>query len=305
MNILEYCNANVRDYTYIGIGSKNHFSELEKFTPEVDQILPCFLNAVPGTIRIIHFDPFFAPEHDKGFLDMYFKSKGFEKPDEYTWLTPDHRIEVLIICQQFTDNTFLSRMIDQAIRYSTKLVVQKYNGEELVPLFKKIYSQYSEQSKEYIKKNVLFDITYGSDCQCMTNMKIHAPMLDNAGDFYNFVLYDEHEILDSIGILPKMDELIKKYYTAKLSKVLNDNHVNYRRATRGESHMFPSMYYPANCEPYVIMKYLLEEIGSILQIFNKLGILTDEKKQIYNLYSANYIETELYAWYMEMTKLYK
>jgi hypothetical protein len=275
------------------------------FTEEVDQILPCFLKTITGTIRVIHFDPLFAPEYDKGFLDMYFKAKGFQKPGDYTWLTPDHRIEVVVICQNFNDNFFLCGMIDQAIMYSTKLVVQKYTGEDMAPLFKKLYSEYSDESKKYIKKNVLFDITYGSQCNCTTNMKSHAPMLDKNNNFFNFILYDEDEILESIGILPKMDDLITKYYTAKLSKVLNDNHVNYRRATRGEPQMFPSMYYPADSTPNVIMNYLLTEIGLILQVFDKLGVLTDEKKQIYNLYSTNYLETDLYAWYMGMTKLYK
>jgi hypothetical protein len=294
---------NRRDYTYIGIGSKNRYSDLEKFTPEVDQILPCFLSTVKGTIRAIHFDPFFAPEHDNGFLDMYFKAKGFRKSDNYIWITPDDRIEVTVIPKSFDDNKFLYRMIYQAIKYSTKLVVQRYTGHELVPLFKEMYSHYSEEHKQYIKKNVLFDITYGSDCHCMTNMKEHAPMVDKAGNFYNFVVYSEQEILDSIGILPNMDRLIQKYYTSKLSTVLNENHVNYRKTIRGEYQMFPSTKYPLECRPQVIMDYLLSEVASILQVLDKLGVLTDEKKQIYRVYSTNYMDMDVYKWYSGMAKL--
>jgi hypothetical protein len=293
----------MRNYTYIGIGSKNRYSDLEKFTPEVDQILPCFLSTVPGTIRAIHFDPYFARQHDNGFLDMYFKAKGFRKTDEYMWLTPDHRIEVLVIPYSFDDNKFLYRMIRQAIKYSTKLVVQRYTGHELVPLFKEIYSQYSDKDKRYIKNNVLFDITYGSDCHCMTNMKQYTPMLDKKGNFYNFVLYEEQEILDSIGISPNMDQLITKHYISKLSTVLNENHVNYRKAKRGEPHMFPSTKYLIDCPPQVIMDYLLSEVKSILQVLDKLGALTDEKKQIYRIYSTNYMDMDVYKWYSEMAKL--
>jgi hypothetical protein len=305
MNILEYCNANTRDYTYIGIGSKNRYSDLEKFTSEIDQILPCFLATVTGTIRAIHFDPYFAPEHDNGFLDIYFKAKGFDKIDEYMWMKPDHRIEVLIIPQKFDDQNFLYGMMQQAIKYSTKLVVQRYTGQELSELFKGLYSWFPENNKKYIRNNILFDITYGTDCHCMTNMKEHAPMTDPAGNFYNFLLYDETEILKSIGLLPKMDKFIVRYFTSKLSGILNENHVNYRKAIRGEPQMFPSNHYPADCPPQVIMNHLLFEVDVIVKILDKLGVLTDEKKQIYSIYSTNYMEIDMYNWYSAMTKLYK
>jgi hypothetical protein len=135
-------------------------------------------------------------------------------------------------------------------------------------------------------------------------MKEHAPMTDKNGNFYNFVLYDENEIMNSIGILPKMDRFIQQYYTAKLSKVLNENHVNYRRAMRGEPLMFPSTEYPSNV-PQAIMNYLLLEVNTILKILDKLNFLTDEKKMIFSIYSTNYMEIDMYKWYSEMTKLYK
>jgi hypothetical protein len=305
MNILEYCNANTRDYTYIGIGSKNRYSDLEKMTPEVDQILPCFLEKVTSTIRVIHFDPFFAPEHDNGFLNMYFKAKGFDKVDEYLWMTSDHRIEVLIVPQKFDEDNFLYKMIEQAIKYSTKLVVQKYTGQQLVGQFKGMYGWFSKEHKDYIRNNVLFDITYGTDCHCGTQMDKHEPMVDKNGNFYNFVLYDEQEIMDSIGILPKMDGFITKYFTSKLSDILNENHVNYRKATRGEPLMFPSTKYPPDALPQAIMNYLLSEVKSILNILDRLNFLTDEQRQIYNIYSTNYMDIDMYKWYSEMTKLYK
>ena len=139
----------------------------------------------------------------------------------------------------------------------------------------------------------------------MTNMKEHAPMIDKNGNFYNFVLYDEEEILNSIGIHPRMDLLIKKHYTAKLSKILNEHHLNYRKASRGEPLMFPSSEYPRDALPQTIMNYLLSEIQTILQILDKLGALTDEKKLIFSIYSTNYMEIDMYKWYTEMTKLYK
>jgi hypothetical protein len=225
MNILEYCNANPRDYTYIGIGSKNRYSDLEKFTPEVDQILPCFLSTLKNSTRVIHFDPYFAPQHDNGFLEVYFKAKGFHNMGDYTWMSSDFRTEVMIIPQMFDDAKFLYKMIQQAINYDTQLVVQRYTGQELAPFFKEIYLKFSERDQNYIKKNVLFDITYGADCSCMTNMKEHAPMTDKNGYFYNFILYNEQEILDSIGVLPKMDRLIESYFKSKLAKSLKSHQV--------------------------------------------------------------------------------
>lgn len=301
LNILKHTKANPREYTYVGIGSKSRYTDLAKITGDVDQILPCFLNNVNATIRAIHFDPQFVNDYD--FLQVYFKSKGFVY-DGVCWNSSDFRIEVIICpCNFDFNDEFMKSLVSQTIQQKTQLVVQLYNGQELTDIFKKLYNEFQDEDREYIRQNVLFDITYGTECHCMTKMTEHAPMVDKDGKFYNFLLYDEAEMLESIGVHPRINKLIESYIMKKLSKVLNEDHVNYRRATRGEEMMFRNK--PYGVDPEEIMNSLLSSVREILSILNKLGSLTDEKKALFDTYSQNYRDMDMYKWYTDMTKLYK
>lgn len=293
----------MRDYTYIGIGSKNRTDKLEDFTVDMDQIIPCFLNEIKDrTIRIINFDPQF----ENNFLDKYFVSKGFDKQEDGVWMTPDNRIEALIIPRQVdTDSAFLRDMISVTIKHNKKLVVQMYTGRELSPIFRNLYFKFLDSEKQYIRENVLFDITYGEEGHCLTPMSQHSPMLDPNGNFYNFILYNEEQMLESIGLLPKMDRLIEAYVMKKLSKILNENHVNYRKSVRGEPLLFDSVHYGIFAKPEKIMGVLLRETKEVLNILAKLGSLSKEKQDLFNECSKNYNEVDMYRWYSDMTKLYK
>jgi len=301
LDVLRYTDANPREYTYLGIGSKNRTNDLAKFTPDLDQILPCFLKDVKKTIRAIHFDPAFS--NDYNFLTSYFKAKGFTN-DGNVWNSADFRIEV-IICPRIFDleDDFIRSLVTQTIQQKGQLVVQMFTGQELSNTFKKLYGQFEGRDKEYIRQNVLFDITYGTNCHCMTNMTEHAPMLDKNGKFYNFLLFNEVEMLQSIGLHPKMNKFIEIHIMKKLSTVLNEDHVNYRRAIRGEELLFRDKPYRA--DPEEIMLNLLMSVREILNILNKLGSLTEEKKALFETHSRNYRDMDMYKWYTNMTKLYK
>lgn len=301
LDVLKHTQANPRDYTYLGIGSKSRYTELNKITADVDQILPCFLNDVKTTIRAIHFDPQFSTDYD--FLQIYFQSKGFVY-DGVSWNSPDYRIEVIICPRNFDFNdSFMRSLVLQIIQQKAQLVVQLYNGGELTDIFRKFYNESQPEDRAYIHDNVLFDITYGTECHCSTKMTEHAPMVNMHGKFYNFLLYDEAEMLESIGVHPRINKLIESYVMKKLSKVLNEDHVNYRRATRGEQLLFPGK--PYGIDPEEIMNSLLSSIREILSILNKLGSLTDERKALFEEYSRNYRDMDMYKWYSDMTKLYK
>ena len=102
-----------------------------------------------------------------------------------------------------------------------------------------------------------------------------------------------------------MDMLIKQYVTTKLSQILNEDHVNYRKATRNEALFFPSHEYSAGATPEMIMSVLLRNIKVILGILKRLGSLTEEKQDLFDKYSKNYKTMDMYTWYSDMTKLYK
>jgi hypothetical protein len=254
---------------------------------------------VKKSIRAIHFDPAFTPEYDRGFLERYFQSKGFVQCEQYIWTSS--RIEVIVIPQNLSDDSFLKEMIQQSIDSSSQLVVQQFTGHELLPLFKQLYAQFNPEQRKYIKQNVLFDITYGADCNCGTPMTQYEPIVDSDGKFYNFALYTHEEQLAFIGTHPTMDKLISTKLLANLSKVLNEDSVNYRKAVRGE----PLMFNSHSTDPEEIMRSLLRKISEILAIMDKLGILTPEKKELFEVCSRNYKDIDVYKWYSDMTKLYK
>jgi len=303
MQLDDYCKANPREYTYIGIGTKNRVDDVNAFHADIDQILPVFLNTVQKTIRVIHFDPYFAERYDNGFLSRYFLKKGFMLVDGY-WISPDFRIEVIVIPENLEDDFFLKKMMMQAVRFKSQLVVQEFTGRELIPKFKHLYSQFSDADKEYIEKNVLFDITYGTECSCVTPLTKFYPIMKD-GYFLNFALYSEEKMLEMIGTHPFMDELIKKNVLKTLSRVLNEDHVNYRKAVRGEEHLFQSTSYSYNSSPEEIMTVLLKRIRDILNILERLNALTQEKLDLFEAHSRNYRELDMYKWYTNMTTLYK
>ena len=302
-DLYRHCYLEPREYTYIGIGSKNRYDDLKKFTPNIDQIFPRFLDKIKTTIRIVHFDPMF--EEDNGFLQKYFDLRNIRKVDTFIWLSEDQRIEVIINPIMLENTNLLHQMMKLNIELETKLVVQQYTGRELGKTFKDFYDSFSDVDQEYIEKNILFDFTYGDACHCDTPMLEYEPLVDKNGDFYNFTLFNEEKMFDHIGINSRMDSLIEKYVNSKLSRFLNETHVNYRKATRGEAHMFKSEDYASNAEPEAIMNILLKKVKGILDILKKLGKLTREKEEIFSTCSQNYLNTDLYKWYSEMTKLYK
>ena len=258
---------------------------------------------MPGkTIRAIHFDPEFS---NIEFLHEYFKSKGLIPEGYCMWRTPDFKMEVIINPIALTDKNFYWKIVDQTVDLGSQLVVQEYTGHQLIEIFKEIYLNAAPNVRSYIRDNVLFDFTYGTECHCDTPMLEHYPLVDKYGKFYNFILYRDSEIPDLIGLHPKMDGLIERYINKKLSDELNHHHVNYRRATRGESFLYSTYEYPAGSSPGLIMSVLLKKISDILVILQRLGKFTPEKKELFDTYSKNYKDIDMYKWYTEMMKLYK
>ena len=306
-DLLDYYKKSPYEYMYVGIGSVNRTTDLEKFNADTDQILPVFLDSVKSTIRILHLDPAFNYECNDGFLDKYFKSKNFTQTklgDHQTWFSMDNRIEVIVIPTIYTDDYrwVLHELINQTLANSSKLVVQQYCGPELIPTFERILPKFKGTK---ILKHVLFDFTYGEACHCMTPMTQYAPIMDENGDFYNLVFYSEEKLLTLVGKSPKIDKHIKTRILQSFAKTLNQHHVNYRRATRGEARMFDTHLYTENTPPNLIMKILLNELSKYMRVLDKLNYLTTEKFHIFNVCSQNYETVDLYKWYTEMAKICK
>ena len=283
--------------TYIGIGSCPHHNTVEEITDAWDQIIPVFIRG--KSAKLIHYDPAF--ERRAQFMDSYFETKGFKKVEEGHWSSD--LMEVVLHAKAIyhpEHDYILENMAEETIRTDTKLIVQEFTGTELTKTFKAAYERSS--SPIDFKRNVLFDITYGTACHCMTDMTKYKPLYNTEGDFINFLLYSEEEILPLIGLSLKADELIKGYYVKKYLAVINQQ-TDYRRRLNGDTVLFPCAAYNDLSTPDEIMAYLQRQIRPLLEIFNSLGMMTSKKIGLVENLLSMYKDYDVYRWNSAMAGL--
>jgi hypothetical protein len=301
----DYFYVNPREYTYIGIGSGPRFTKLTEFVEEVDQIIPVFvrdiINNTDKTIRIIHFDVEF--ERHFNFLQEYFAVQPYDLEYDNTenvnrWVSQDHRIEIIIYNMNFyhENNTysneyanqswFLEELIKSVLSNNYQLVLQQYSGLQLDQIAKNMYHKFA--NKDLYKKKILFDITYGVDCHCGTDMKKYKPYYDNNYDFYNLFLFSEYELKNVFGVNPDMDEYIRIYYVKKYKELTNKIIVDYRRKMQNIPIDPYKNKYNNDSSTDTIMMVLQNEIKSFFNIFNNLNMITPEKNAIIQELFTNY-----------------
>lgn len=324
-NVHEFSSVNPRDLTHIAIGSSPRCADMTKFTPEIDQLLPQFImkeiETTTKTIRIIHIDEF--TERSLPFLHEYFASfkvKGlnFRHDDSEgmnIWTTDDQRIEIIFLfinifhgvnmnqgADQQNDTWFLERMIKSILDNKNQLIVQEYTGHELTGFFKMLYG--ANDRKELFKNNILFDITYGNDCSCMTNMTKHFPRYKPNGTFYNFLLYNYEEMLEFVGIDDKINDILKIYFLKKYNHNLDYYHVNYRRKIIGNSSMYNFPNYDS-LTAEEIMNLLIKELKPSIIIFELLGFINNAKSIEINDLFNDYKKYDMYDWRTSMMNIFK
>lgn len=306
----QWISAN-KQYTYVGIGSAINCS-LDQLNEKNDQIVPVFIRnllAEKKSVFSIHFDPFFRLDVMKEYfkeryLKMEFNDLGF------AWLFFCVGHTVLICPKAFehkqidrdvgSDDLFLSALISKTLHSDSKMILQEYTGFDTVCILKKVYAEFNDKRK--FKENILFDISYGADCGCQTDLTRYGPLVKRNGNFYNFLLYDESELLAVIGKDPMMDTLIYGYFKKKWIQVLNDNHVNYRRRLKGEDCLFRSNVYDAMASPSIIMDYLQNQLVQMMVIFHRLGS-TDAKEKEFNALLEGFAEWDVYKWYSAVSQI--
>jgi hypothetical protein len=295
-----------KKYTYIGIGSAINCS-LEQLNEKNDQIVPVFIRnllAEKKSVFSIHFDPFFKLDVMKEYFKerhsmMEFKDLGFA----WLWSCVGHTI---LICPKAfehkqidhdvgSDDLFLMELISHSIASNKKMILQEYTGFDTVCILKKLFAEFNDKWR--FKENILFDISYGTDCGCQTDLTKYGPLTKRNGDFYNFLLYSESELLAVIGKDPMMDTLIYGYFKKKWIQVLNDNHVNYRRRLKGEDCLFRSDVYDTTSSPSIIMEYLQNQLVQMMVIFHRLGSIDDAKEKEFNALLDGFAEWDVYKWY--------
>jgi hypothetical protein len=157
------------------------------------------------------------------------------------------------------------------------------------------------------KDRVLFDVSYGADTGCCTDLTRWKPIYAPHGGYMNFLLYDMDEMTSIIGYNQVVDKLIFDYFKKDFIKTVNDNHVNYRRRCKEDTCLFLSgMPYEEMSDPDVIMRHLQGEIYRFVEIFKRLGMLTPENEIKLAELMLRYKPADgvnVYDWYSAVTKI--
>jgi len=322
--LLKFSFREPRDMTYFAIGSAPHMTvdQIAK-SRKWDQIIPEFMvdiiNRTDKTIRIIHFDPEFSRKDE--FLNQYFNryqkatfnlTFNLDTSDGLNvWKTDDHRIEVFIIAKPFNHLTrhhgneevhddFLHELNEMTITSGNQLIVQEYTGHELGHLSKQMFHKSS--NKDLFKRKILYDVSYGNDCHCGTDLERYKPIYNEYGDFNNLTLFNSDEMKEHIGKNPEMDKILKVNFIKQFNTVLNI-HVDYRRRLQnlgdnlGRHHRYDN-----SSSADEIMSVLQDELTKCISILDRFQMITPNKINSMDFLFKNYKVIDMHKWY-EYAKL--
>ena len=322
-SIVKYLVANQRDYTYLGIGAAPRTTILEDFNSELDQIIPEFLRDIikntTKTITLVHFDPRF--EECMDFLLEYFDTQPYnlihDKSEYFSkWISSDYRIEILMFNFSMyhpNQDWFYEQLIDSTIKKKNQLVVQQFTGLNLTCIFKKFYE--NSNNKDIFKQKILFDITYGSDCHCMTNMSTYKPLYFSDGNFINIQLMDINELRPLFKMNEIIDTFIKNHYIKEYRKVIDIIPVDYRRKMlieNGENIQKLINYknkYTIDSSYETIIEILKTELIPIISVLREIQFMTPEKESILQELLTNYknytltSKPNVYKWCEEFIRI--
>jgi len=323
MNSLLYNLNGTPDLTYVGVGSAIH--DLPGLSSKSDQIVPVFVSDIlreNRKVTAIHFDPMFRFDIMEEYFKQRYPMAEFSHLG-YAWYWKFGLLEVYILPKSFEhksrapafgggdpedndDIDFLTALIDKVLRSpGGRLVFQQYTGYDPVATFKDLYAATKRPAD--FKDRILFDISYGADTGCCTDMSRWKPILAPHGGYMNFLLYDVDEMRSIIGFRQDVDSLIYGYFKKNFVQLVNDNHVNYRRRVKGEDCMFTvGVPYSATADPDEIMRHLIGRINWHADIFRRLGYLTPENEiklaQLLLTYKPSQ-GVNVYDWYSAVTKI--
>ena len=295
--LLDYCRENPRRYTYFAIGSAPHHS-VSSMTPKWDQIVPVFLKEVKSPKRAIHYDPSFKLP----WLMEYFKDAKFtEFADGWRFVLGN--LEVILFPKEFKhcgqynevkDDWIVESLVRQSLEEKTLFVLQEYTGQEVVTWFQKLYE--ASTYKGLFKSKILFDMSYGDDTGCMTDLTKYRPYYTRQGDFINLTLMTGDEMQKVIGVDSGVDAHIVKFYRSKCIMLVEFHFVNYRRRVKGESVLNHCMWYGDTARPEEIMEVLHGKFGEIAPVLQRLGFLTGDKMSELEGLLTKYYLVDMYDW---------
>jgi hypothetical protein len=297
------------DYTYFGIGTCPPASV--KITMASDQIIPAFLldeieEDPHARYQIIHYDPCFL---NNPRISEYMAASryGFIQQSPYHWKTLSvPSIDMKVNPYEFNyEGDILVSLIKEVLQTNkkAKLVVQDFTGKDIESYARSIYDEVSPQMKDQFRKQILFDITYGTDWGCQTDMTKYQPLLDASNDFFNPMLMSAEKQIKIVGKNRLLDKILLTRTVKQWKILLNDYHVDYRRRLRGEAVIKTCEFYDDKSEPAIIMDVLINELTALFYLLAELNPIIKYRELRFNELYEQYIEMDVYKWYSEMNSI--
>jgi hypothetical protein len=311
MNYFDRVSSQQPNFTYIGIGSAPHVTTLEEYTAKQNQLLPFFVREMyethensPGwTLRVLHFDPYFSQKLP--FLQAYFEQEGLvfhQHQGAYYWIGDS--IEVVLIPEKIErgrNDKCIEDMVNECVKTQTQLVVQSFTGEETYSWFRSLF--HKTTNRYSFKENILFDVSYGSDVGCSTDMSVYRPIMGYQGKFINLLLYTNPEVLNALELYPentKIAERARRIYYAEFRNIMNTKHVDYRRMVQGLDGVIGNY---SSAEE--IMEEIRTDLDILAPILMKLGLLQSKDNLELQVLLNNYKQYDMYKWYTMVVNLVK
>jgi hypothetical protein len=290
--IPQHLNPNV----LVSIGSAPH-TNIEDYTDNRNQLFPVFTRE--GSWTMVHIDPFFKEKKHHPYMEKL----GFKKVDDRFVKFDTEMYFVADYIDQEIKLDYLFNFMKRIIKENKRLFVQEYTGRDLFPEFKNILKRFTKQEILYIKDNILWDVSYGNDSGCCTDMLKAKPLfIDNK--IFNLACLDFKELQKLILKNPEIDQIISKVYIDEYKSLISIHHVNYRRRVKGDTLLSKNSNYNDNVEPDKIMEIYKEKTLPLIEILCKLKKIPDEiyAKQLDHI--NNYYLIDLYEWYSFMSTIY-
>jgi len=318
--LLSLVNQSPKSFFYFGVGSCPHVRTPQELQPKYDQLLPCFVKDIAQNknekIQLLHIDPQFANYLE--FLHAYF---AIHLPDAifcatdniYIWETK--QIQVICAATRFehpTANTqenhewFLDALTDEALVHGFRMVYQEYTGVETKKLFHDFYKICDENLKRRFRGLILFDVSYGNDIGCSTDMTKYKPIYEANGLFLNLQLLSNEELLEKVDVHPSIQEILRQNLLKDYRQTLNEIHVDYRRKMNGDPVFCPTIHgYDTSSTPSEIMRVLEKKLFKLVPLLQKVGLLSVQGTQKLRDLFLEYETIDRYKWYQYTFDLVK
>ncbi len=317
--ILKDIEINNYEAIYIGIGTSARTLVLDEYNDDINQIYPIFMRTLfEGKSKLlVHFDLELGSINQRTFIEQYLSVNKFINMSPGFWYSPKENCKAILICDNISVEdrfTILNKISRTTLRTNAKVIAQEFSGRELLPSFRQFFQQeFSSKDKEVLRNNVVWDITYGQNCHCMTPLTKYKPIMKdwttskdgtviydkNSQNFFNIWSYSNEELTKYINYSSEVDKILYEHFYKEFRNIIDTHHVNYRRKLVGDTLLTTTDAYNERSSPDEIMEYIIKQLDPLISILFRMSSMTHQEKDTFVLNLVSYKRCNPYKWYNE------